>query len=89
MDASFEALVFVECRHTSSACTEVAVVVGAVEDIGYTGGLRYCSKKACHFFLCYVRCAQVMSLCEVVSAYRSRVASRGVLRMLSPTAKTV
>ena len=66
MNASFEALFCVECCHTRTACTEVGVVVGAVEDIGDAGVCRNCTKKTSHI-ICYVRFAQVMSLREVVS----------------------
>ena len=66
MNASFEAVLLVEGRHTRTACTEVGMVVGAVEDIGYARSCRYCTKKSSHV-ICYVRFAQVMSLREVVS----------------------
>ena len=66
MNASFEALFCVVRCHTRSACTEVRMVVGAVEDIGDAACLRYSSEKSSHI-ICYVRFAQVMSLREVVS----------------------
>ena len=66
MNASFEAVLLVESCHTRTACTEVGMVVGAVEDIGYARSCRNCTKKSSHvFLLCAL--AQVMSLCEVVS----------------------
>lgn len=66
MNASFEAVLLVEGCHTRTACTEVGMVVGAVEDIGYARSCRNCTKKSSHI-ICYVRFAQVMSLREVVS----------------------
>ena len=55
VNASFEAFVFVECRHSRSACTEVAMVVGAVKDIGDTRGRRYCTKKTSHIVVSGLR----------------------------------
>ena len=66
MNASFEAVLLVEGCHTSSACTEVGMVVGAVEDIGDAACLRYSSEKSSHIIL-LCALAQVMSLREVVS----------------------
>ena len=66
MNASFEAVFLVESCHTRTACTEVGMVVRAVEDIGDARSCRYCTKKSSHV-ICYVRFAQVMSLREVVS----------------------
>jgi len=48
VNASFEAPFCVVSRHTSSACTEVGVVVGAVEDIGDAGCCRNSSEETCH-----------------------------------------
>ena len=66
MNASLEAFILVVCGHTRTACAEVAMVVGAVEDIGDARSCRNSSEKTSHV-ICYVRFAQVMSLCEVVS----------------------